>query len=212
MSLRYCAVKVQSRSVRPDLTRSRSNSCIFLLKVGRVTPRISHAFPRCQPEASRTRAMRCFSRSIRARQLAPSRASEPIRADFPIVLPLAHDQGSCKDILEFSNIPGPVVSRQHIKSAFTNIGNPVAEPSGHSSNQPTGKNRYVTQPVAQRRQPDRHLGQPIKQVGTERLILNGNLKVLVCCGNHANIRADWAPPPHTVEFPAVENPQQLCLE
>ena len=151
-------------------------------------PPRSRGAPRPPPPRARVRRRAPPPAGRRARRSSWTSAARISRAG-------RERRGLLDHVLELADVAGPVVleeARERLRGEDL----PVARALVVALQEVGGEERHVLPALAERRDPDRHDGEPVVEVLAEAALRDGAAEVLVRRGDHADVHLDrrWTRP------------------
>src|SRR5262249_14372048 len=121
------------------------------------------------------------------------------------------DHGSLHEILEFTDVAGPVPSRQSLHCSRRNRFDGLLHFLGELLDEMADEQRNVFFAVSQRRNTDRKDIQPVIQITAKFPVRNHLLEIAIRGRHQADIRLPCKRAAETFKFPLLQSPQQLRL-
>src|SRR5579862_3011377 len=116
------------------------------------------------------------------------------------------------NVLQFPNIAGPGVTLDHCASCRTQRANVASEFLRIELSEMLGEREYVLDPLAQRRKPQTHDVQPVKQILSKSPGSNLSLQVPIGRCNHSNIDLDRTGPADPIYLALLQSAEQFGLD
>jgi len=116
------------------------------------------------------------------------------------------NHGSLNEVLEFTDIPGPVIAGQPLHGLGGNRFNLLIHESGILLNEVPNQKRDILRPLAKGRCGDGENVQPIVKVTTEFLVSNHLSEVATCGCNHTRVYSSCMRAAQSLEFLLLQHP------
>src|SRR5207302_10804106 len=116
------------------------------------------------------------------------------------------NHGSLNEVLEFTDMPGPVIAGQPPHGLGGNRFNLLIHESGILLNEVPNQKRDVLRPLAKGRSGDGDNVQPIVKVTTEFLVSNHLSEVATCGCNHTRVYSSCMRAAQSLEFLLLQHP------
>ena len=183
--------------------------------MGRLIPSNLAAFDRFAP--AWVNASWMTSRSARARaarissDLPSSSPAGEVEVRSGDQRPLGHHHGALYPVLELAHIAGPRIIADRGERGTGKAARGATVFRGEAPQKKAGKHDRVRRPLAQRRNPHRHLVQPIVQVFAKASLGHHPVEVLIGGADDAYIDLNRAAPADPLDDLVLQKAQQLDL-
>src|SRR6516164_568955 len=123
-------------------------------------------------------------------------------------LAVAQDHRSFNHVLQFPNVPGPMVSLKHCQSSFVDILDLLSDFAGVALRKVFHQHRNILFAISKRRHIDGKDVQPIEKIASEGSCVDRCLQVAIRGSDNAYVNGDGLIPTNALELALLQYTQQ----